>query len=231
MDDTPLPSAVELWTPPIVDQFSTNSCVGQASASLFRYTMHLWGDPDFQPSRLFNYWLARHVPRRGWENEDMGAMPRDAMQSMISNGVVPEELWPFSEDPSIVNQRPPQELLAKAKKKRIVEGKYVRMLANANLFHLKHSLAIKLPFLVGIDIYSSFYDTGDDGMVPMPQTNQTYEGGHLIYCNGYDDSLRRFRCPNSWGTNWGAKGTCWIPYEYIANAGLSGDFWRTEAIT
>lgn len=230
-DKISLPSAVELWTAPIVDQGRTNSCVGNASASLFRYTMYAWGEPDFQPSRLQIYWLARHVPRIGWENEDEGAMPRDAMQTMISNGVIQEELWPFSEDPSIVNQEPPKELLAKAKLKRIVEGKYVRMLANDNLFHLKYSLAQKLPFLIGIDVYSSFYDTGSDGMVPMPQTNQTFEGGHLGWINGYDDSIRRFRFVNSWGTEWGAKGVGWIPYEYVANAGLAGDFWRIEAIT
>lgn len=225
----PLPPSVTLWTPPIVDQGPTNSCVGNATASLFRYTLHHLGMADFQPSRLFNYWYARKISHLGWESEDEGAMPRDAMQSMISNGCVPEDEWPF--DPAHVNDRPSQGLLPKAYKHRIVEGQYVRMLANDNLYHLKYSLAQGLPFLVGIDVYSSFYDTRDDGLVPMPQTSETYEGGHLIYCNGYDDSVRRFRCPNSWSEDWGDNGIGWLPYEYVANAGLSGDFWAIRLLT
>lgn len=229
MDQVHLPPSVELWTPPILDQGVTNSCTGFASSGLYRYMLRLLGKPDFQPSPLFTYWFGRRVPRLGWENEDEGAMPRDVMQTMISNGVVPEELWPF--DPGKVNDGPPQSVLAKAKANRIIEGKYVRMLANDNLFHLKHSLTQKLPFLIGIDVYSSFFDTGEDGMVPMPQTSETYEGGHLMYCSGFSDELRRFRCPNSWGEGAGAKGIFWLPYEYVANAGLAGDFWRIEAIT
>lgn len=181
MNKVSLPPAIELYTPPILDQKSTSSCTGFATASLYRYHLHQ-NFNEFQPSPLFNYWFGRHVPRLGWEDEDEGAMPRDVIQSMISNGVVAEEDWPFIENPKVVNQRPPQALLAKAKANKVLEGKYVRMLANDNLFHLKYSIAQGLPFLVGVDVYSSFFDTGDDGLVPMPQTNQTFEGGHLLYC-------------------------------------------------
>ena len=198
-----LPPSVQLWTPPILDQKSTSGCTGFASSSLYRYMLRILGKPDFQPSPLFNYWFGRHVPRLGWEDEDEGAMPRDVMQSMISNGVVWEQDWPFSEDSDIVNRRPPQTVLATAKKNRIIEGKYVRMLANDNLFHLKYSLTQGLPFLCGIDVYSSFFDTGGNGMIPMPQTNQTFEGGHLGMVSGFDDLTRRFTFVNSWGEEWG----------------------------
>lgn len=226
-----LPPEVSLYTPPILNQGTTNSCTGHASSSLYRYMLRFLNKQEFQPSRLFNYWYGRHVPRLGWEREDMGAMPRDVMQSMISNGVIPEDLWPFSEDQKIVNQEPGAILLSKAKVNKVVEGKYVRMLANDNLFHLKYSLWQKLPFLVGIQVYSSFFDTRSDGMVPMPKTSETFEGGHLLYCNGYSDTLQRFLCPNSWGESEGDKGIFKIPYAYLANQGLAGDFWRIEAVT
>lgn len=224
-----IPKEAVLYTPPVIDQGFTNSCTGFASASLYRYMLKYLGRPEFQPSPLFNYWFGRHVPRLGWETEDEGAMPRDVMQSMISNGVVAEQDWPF--DVERINERPPQTVLAKAKQNRVIEGKYVRMLANDNLYHLKYSLAQGLPFLAGLMLFTSFFDTGTDGMVPMPNTNEIFEGGHLLYCNGYSDDLQRFRCPNSWGEGMGAKGVYWIPYSYIANGGLAGDFWRIEAIT
>lgn len=224
-----LPPQVELWTPPIQDQGSTSSCVGHATASLFRYMLHHLNQPDFQPSRLFNYWYARRISHLGYETEDAGAMPRDAMQSMISNGVVPETDWPF--DVSRINERPPRELLPTAYKHRIIEGEYVRMLADDNLVHLKYSLNRGLPFLVGISVYSSFFDTGSDGAVPMPKMTETFEGGHLMYCNGYRDDIKRFRCPNSWSEQYGDKGVYWLPYDYVANGGLAGDFWRVSLIT
>lgn len=228
---TTLPHEIDLEpaSPPILNQGRTNSCVAHGSASLFRYTLKRQGLPDFAPSRSFIYWFTRHVPRLGWETVDEGAMPRDAMQTMISNGVVSEDDWPF--DPDLINVRPPQELLTKAKSHRIIEGRYVRMKADDDLYHLKYSLAQRLPFLIGIDVYSSFFDTGSDGMVPMPKTSETYEGGHLMWCNGFFDSIRRVKCPNSWGTGEGDRGHFYLPYEYVANRGLASDFWRIEAIT
>lgn len=226
-----LPKEVVLAHPPILDQGPTNSCTGHAASSLYRYMLGKLGKPDFQPSRLFIYYYGRRVPRLNWETEDMGAMPRDVMQTMISNGVLDETFWPFSPDPINVNMAPPAGLLSKAKANRVIEGKYVRMKADDNLYHLKYSLAQKLPFLVGIDVYSSFYDTVKDGFVPMPRTNETFEGGHLMYCTGYSDGLQRFICPNSWGQSEGDKGVFYLPYAYIANRGLASDFWRIEAIT
>ena len=246
-----LPPSVELWTPPILDQGSTSSCVGHGSASLFRYMMHYLGQPDFQPSPLFNYWYARKISHMGWENEDNGAMPRDAMQSMISNGVVPEDNWAF--DLARVNERPPRELLPVAYKHRIIEGEYVRMLANDNLIHLKYSLAKQLPFLVGIDCFTSLFDqkTNDTGVVPFPNLErEVFEGGHLVYSNGYitrqapnwsqwltdhgvtnPDPDGYFRCPNSWGDFYGEHGIYWFPFAYIRNASIASDFWRVQMIT
>lgn len=228
---TVLPEEVVLPHTQILDQGATNSCTGHAASSLYRYMLRLLGKTEFQPSPLFIYYFGRRVPRLGWENEDMGAMPRDVMQTMISNGVVPETVWPFSEDPAKVNKHPPQDLLSNAKTNRIIEGKYVRMLATDNLYHLKYSLFQKLPFLIGVQVYSSFLDTGSDGMVSMPGMRETYEGGHLMYCTGYSDKLQKFFCPNSWGESAGDKGVFKLPYAYIANQGLASDFWRIEAIT
>jgi C1A family cysteine protease len=225
-----LPAQIDLRpdSPPILDQGPTNSCVGHAVSSLIHFMRRkVNAQPDFQPSPLFIYWLARHVPRRGWELEDDGAMPRDAIQSCISNGVVEEREWPFDLD--AVNTRPPQELLAIGKQFRVAEGKYVRMLANDNLYHLKYSLAQGLPFLIGIDVYTSFFDTGSNGLVPEP--SGAWEGGHLMWCNGYNDGIQRFQCPNSWSEQAGNNGIFYLPYDYVAEPSLSGDFWRVEMVS
>lgn len=215
------------FMPPYVNQLMTNSCVGNATSSIFRFMLRKLGKQDFQPSRLFTYYFAR--AQRGWENEDEGCMPRDAMQSLISNGTIREGEWPFSDAPQIVNSRPPQPLLASAKANKVIEGKYVRMLANDNLYHLKYSLFQLLPFTIGIPCFSSFFDTGSDGIVKMPKSNETIEGFHLMWVAGYSDAQKLFIAPNSWGEDWGDHGCCYLPFDFVSRYG--DDLWRIEGLT
>lgn len=225
-----LPTNVDLrllYSPPIEDQSVTNSCVGNATSSVFRFMRCKLGLPDIKPSRLFTYYFAR--ARQGWQNEDEGCMPRDAMQSLISNGTVDEAVWPFITDPAVVNQRPPQTVLAQAKHNHIVEHKYVRMLPDHELFHLKYSLAQELPFVLGIPCFSSFFDVGSNGIVPMPKKGETLEGFHLMYALGYDDHEQYFITPNSWGEEDGDHGVRYLPYEFMKR--YADDLWRMELVT
>ena len=62
-------------------------------------------------------------------------------------------------------------------------------------------------------------------MVPYPAPNEELLGGHAILVVGYDDSIQRFICQNSWGISWGDKGFFYMPYSYFSNANLADDFW------
>jgi C1A family cysteine protease len=41
---------------------------------------------------------------------------------------------------------------------------------------------------------------------------------------GYDDNRQLFIFQNSWGTKWGDKGFCYIPYKYSTNSNLGFEF-------
>ena len=41
---------------------------------------------------------------------------------------------------------------------------------------------------------------------------------------GYDDKKLCFICANSWSTNWGNKGLFYLPYNYVTDNELAGDF-------
>ena len=208
------------FAPPIVDQTVTNSCVGNSSASMVRFLRRKLGlQPDFQPSRLFIYYFARRL--QGWQAQDEGATIRDAMKVLEADGVCDENDWPFEVER--VNTRPDQLDLRSALANK--QLKYVRMKRDDNLYHLKHSLQMGLPFTFGITVYSSFFDTGADGMVKMPRSSEDFEGGHAMYCLGYSDQAQRFIVANSWSDNWGDGGYCYLPYAYFANDDLSDDFW------
>jgi len=46
----------------------------------------------------------------------------------------------------------------------------------------------------------------------------------------YDDATQPFIVMHSWGSDWGDKGYCAIPYAYLADNDLADDFWTISAI-
>jgi C1A family cysteine protease len=61
----------------------------------------------------------------------------------------------------------------------------------------------------------------------MPNVNtENLLGGHAIICVGYDDSKQVFIMLNSWGKSWGVNGSFYLPYAYLTNTDLAGDFWK-----
>jgi hypothetical protein len=210
--------------PPIIDQDNSNSCVGFTGVQVVRFMRRMLGlADDFAPSPMFLYWFARYMQRSGWENHDSGCYIRDAMRVLVADGICPEHEWPFNLDR--INERPPQIVLHNALAHKTLE--YVRMKRDDNLYHLKHSLAQGFPFMAGISVYTSFMDVGDNGIVPMPKTNETLEGGHAVWFPGNFQDEHVFIGANSWGTEtWGDKGYFYLPEAYLANDDLSDDFWR-----
>src|SRR5438067_1441439 len=61
--------------------------------------------------------------------------------------------------------------------------------------------------------------------VPLTRPREKVLGGHAVLAVGYDDAKKRFLVRNSWGTGWGMNGYFTMPYDYLANRGLSDDFW------
>ena len=48
---------------------------------------------------------------------------------------------------------------------------------------------------------------------------------------GYDETKRVFIVRNSWGSDWGLNGYCLMPFEYLLNPQLAGDFWTVRSVT
>lgn len=54
--------------------------------------------------------------------------------------------------------------------------------------------------------------------MPTPkESSRESHGGHAMLCVGYSDPDRVFIVRNSWGPDWGDKGYCDIPYDYLVN--------------
>jgi C1A family cysteine protease len=64
----------------------------------------------------------------------------------------------------------------------------------------------------------------------MPSPGEKVAGGHCVVAVGYDNARRVFMIRNSWGKGWGMKGYCTMPYEYLLNSNLAGDFWTIRTL-
>ena len=67
------------------------------------------------------------------------------------------------------------------------------------------------PLVCGFEVYSDFF--GWSGNSPyIKSASATAEGGHVVLCIGYDDTLQCWIIKNSWGPGWGNGGFGLIGY-------------------
>jgi C1A family cysteine protease len=227
----PLPPAFSLIAgmPAIYDQLNEGSCVANATAAAIDYERKRQGLRFMIPSRQFIYWNARDLEQS--TDSDSGCMIRDAIKSVVSQGVCVEGFWPYSEDLTV---KPNALSYSTA-----IRHETLQYLSPVqDLTNLKAGLQLGYPFVFGFSVYSSFMSdqVASTGIVPMPAPSEGQIGGHAVAAVGYDDTtgestvplprppVPSFLCRNSWNTTWGMGGYFWIPYQYVLDPNLSDDF-------
>ena len=164
--------------------------------------------------------------QKGTVPTDSGAMIRDGIKSVASDGVCPEPEWPY-----VISKfatRPTAKCYRDAKLDRAVS--YQSIVPNLN--QMKGCLASGYPFIFGFTVYESFETEAvkRTGHAPMPGWAERAVGGHAVMAVGYDESKQWFLARNSWGTRWGMKGYFTMPYAYLVQPGLSQDFWTIRLV-
>ena len=212
-----LPAKVDLRSkcPPVYDQGQLGSCTANAIGAAFEYDQTNQGQPDFMPSRLFIYFNERTM--EGTVDTDSGAMIRDGIKSVAQAGVCAEDLWPY--DISKFRDKPSAKCYTEAAKHQAIV--YRRVLQNVR--QMQGCLASGTPVVFGFSVYESFEgaDVARTGVVPLPRRDEKLLGGHAVVAVGYDDAAQRFVVRNSWGTGWGQKGYCTMPYGYLTDSQLA----------
>jgi len=225
---TALPPSVDLRNqcPPVYDQGQLGSCTANGIAGAIQFERIKQNlKPDFIPSRLFIYYNERVIEHT--VNSDSGAMIRDGIKSVATQGDCPESEWPY--DITKFAVKPPPNDYKDAHRYKTVQ--YQKLVSSLN--QLKGCLASGYPIVFGFTVYDSFESpqVAQTGVVPMPGPTEQVLGGHCVVAVGYDDSQQRFLVRNSWGTGWGIQGYCTMPYAYLTDPNLASDFWtiRLEA--
>jgi C1A family cysteine protease len=203
---------------PVENQGNLGSCTANALAGALEFLEIKKRFPFIDVSRLFIYYNERVL--EGSVDSDSGAMLRDGIKTLRSQGVCTEKNWPY-----IINKftiKPISACYKEALNYQITS--YHRILT---LDEMRTCLAEGFPFVFGFTVYESFesQEVTKTGIVQMPKPNERSIGGHAVLAVGYDEIQKRFIVRNSWGTDWGQKGYFTIPYEYVSNRNLSDDFW------
>jgi C1A family cysteine protease len=227
-----LPKKIDLFSqvPAILNQGQFGSCTAHGLAGAYQLIeaqqlrAKLVGQPEeFGPqftlvSRMMIYAGERMM--EGTLNQDEGAEVRDGIKYLAQVGVCPEPLFPYTA--ANLYRAPSPQAVQAAMPHRI--SSYFRL---TSLDDMKHCLASGYPFIFGSYLVSSFESdqVASTGLVPDPLPTEEFIGGHALYCVGYDDSKQMFHVVNSWGTDWGQGGTCWMSYHYLSNPNLTDDIW------
>ena len=223
---TALPPSADLRAqcPPVYDQGQLGSCTANAIGAAIEFDRLKQKLSDYVPSRLFIYYNERVI--EGTVHSDSGAMIRDGIKTVASQGVCPEPDWPY--DIAKFAQKPPAKAYKDATADRAVS--YQSLIQDPN--QMKGCLASGYPFVFGFTVYQSFETpaVAQSGHAPMPASGERAIGGHAVMAVGYDDSNQWFVVRNSWSAAWGLKGYFTLPYAYLLQAGLAADFWTIRIV-
>jgi len=215
---TSLPGMVDLRSkiPIMYDQGELGSCT--ANALCYSYVSE---NKTLNPSRLFLYYNERILDKD--INEDIGSTLTQGINALEKYGICSEKTWPYNINNSSV--KPSVKAYCEGSKYEILNASRVQQTVTS----MKGCLHSGLPFVVGIEVYSSFESpiVNNTGYVPIPNTKtEKLLGGHAVICVGYNDARNVWIMQNSWGTQWGDNGYFYLPYNYLLSSTLAGDMWQ-----
>jgi C1A family cysteine protease len=207
-----------------MDQGDVGACSAHAITAALRFILIKQGKPDIALSRLQLYYDERVV--EGTVASDAGAELRNGLKCAAKLGVAHEPLWPYN--PLKFKSKPTKRVYADALKFTALTYERVEV----NVAHIKAALASGFPVIIGISIFDAFESdaVAQTAMVPMPAPTDAPLGGHAMLAVGYGQKPGCFTVLNSWNTDWGDKGYCYIPEAYLGDTDLGSDYWTITSL-
>jgi C1A family cysteine protease len=204
--------------PIVKNQGKLGSCTAFSICSAYMYNKsknEIY--EEFIPSELFLYYNERFIEDR--IESDSGMSIRDGLKAVCKVGLCNEDMWEYDIDK--FNERPTLECYYDAEDHKNIN--YYRVQQTKD--QLMGALVNYYPIIFGIVVYNTF-ETIEDTYVKMPGKDDYIVGNHTMVICGYKDN--HFIVRNSWGSDWGDEGYCYIPEVYVLNNKFASDFWVIE---
>ncbi len=150
----------------------------------------------------------------------MGVSFAQGMQALQNQGLCPMDFW--QDYPATINEKPPETAY-----QNIFPFPWeLPQKINLELDCLKQVLAWGYPVALGLAIFESLGEVAEDGVVAFPEVDrEDFLGSHALLAVGYSDIDEVVIARNAWGSNWGDRGYCYLPYEYFRHPDFLGDAW------
>lgn len=208
---------------PVYNQLQLGSCTANAVAAAIDADRIVAGENPIHPSRLWIYALERAYEGSPLD-QDTGAFGRDGFRAARRLGVVPEQIWPYSDEQIDWSKDPRSSQFWLQRSK--IERPYKRV--PRDLTSIKRVLSNKQTIAIGFTVFESFESTevAQTGIMPHPDaTKEKILGGHEVLIVGYLQSEPNYvLVRNSWDIHWGLSGYFLMPWSVILDPNLSDDF-------
>ena len=200
------------------DQKWSNACTGFATAGLVEQLMTRKRKlpQKYYLSPLYNWWYAKVL--HGYPTKNKGVWIRNSLKALYKNGIPPEYSMPFNLFPRFEKPNRQAEELAETSKMLLNRTHYYLLRSDQVTTALKRGRTV----VFGIRLNKSFYGN-KDGKIKDLQPDSNY---HCMLVVGYDNHTDCFIVRNSWGSNWGDNGYCYIPTNYFNR--YAYDLWTID---
>jgi Papain family cysteine protease len=210
--------AVDLrkYATPIADQGQTSRCSAFAWTHATEMSRNiLYPDSKEASTRLSpNFTMLEFQRMQGDERDyqyaytggDGTVSGPDPGQVLVENGTCRQELWPDDRPAPLKRE---EQLEADAERYRLEAVPLPIAIDD-----VKKVLSSGFPVHVSMNTGSAFSDVGRDGRFDAAEGPSGRHGRHAMLIVGYTGNF--FTLKNSWGTDWGDQGYCYVPKNVLA---------------
>lgn len=210
----------------IKNQGQTGACTAFSLTSIYEYILKSNKQEEFDLSEAFLFYNARK--KSGDENKLTGSRIDYAIESLVEDGICLEEKWTNrngseKEIQTFYTTEPSPEAKSDALLRRVKKAVNVKR----TIDDIKSALEDGYPIEISTTLFDSF---GNDpsGVISYPTEEEILSArtaninrGHAMVICGFSDEDKLFVVRNSWGTDFGDNGYCYLPYSYVTNDELT----------
>ena len=221
-----LPDSYDLspFMPPVRSQGTQGSCVGWATAYYLKsYQEKIQHGFEYNSFRKVMSPAYIYNQIKVSSDCSLGSCIESALYELKTQGVCSWESFPYNDNNCTILPNNSQK--SEASNNKILQGyKFDNETIINNISYsqeeiFKDLLYQKIPIIIAMDLDQNFSiatPRNQDNIYIYQNYDPTqFKGKHAMLIVGYNNNLNAFKVVNSWGSQWGNNGYCWISYNFF----------------